>query len=54
VEAEIAAPEQAQREAQRQADKERLRGRRERSKQIHTRVEQLKSKLPQREQAASA
>jgi uncharacterized membrane protein len=55
VEAEIAAAEQAQREAQRQATKELLRGRREHSKeQIHARVEQLKSKLPRHDQAASA
>lgn len=55
VEAEIAAAEEAQREAQRQATKELVRGRRERTKeQVHTRVDALKAKLPQRDKAASA
>jgi len=51
VEAEIAAAEHAQREA----NKELLRGRRERSKeQVHATVAQLNAKLPHREKAASA
>jgi uncharacterized membrane protein len=55
VEAEIAAAETAQREAERQATKELIRGRRERSKeQIHARVEQLKAKAPRHQKAASA
>jgi uncharacterized membrane protein len=55
VESEIAAAEQAQREAKREATKELLRGRRERSKeQVHATVEQLKAKLPHREKPATA
>jgi uncharacterized membrane protein len=54
VEAEIAAAEEAQREAKEQATKELLRARRERSKeQIQGKVEQLKSKLRRGEKAAS-
>jgi uncharacterized membrane protein len=55
VEAQIAAAEEAQREAKRQARKELVRGRRERSKeQVHAKVEELKAKLPGRENAATA
>jgi uncharacterized membrane protein len=55
VEAEIAAAEKAQREAKREANKELLRGRRERTKeQTHATVERLKAKLPHKEKAASA
>lgn len=55
VEAEIAAAEQAQSEAKREATKELIRGRRERSKeQVEARVEQLKAKLPRHEKGASA
>jgi uncharacterized membrane protein len=54
VEAEIAAAEQAQQEANREATKELLRGRHERSKeQAHDKVEQLKAKLPHRTKAAT-
>ena len=54
VEAEIAAAEKAELEAKREATKELLRGRHERSKeQTHAKVEQLKAKLPHREKAAS-
>lgn len=53
VEAEIAAAEHAEVEAKREATKELLRGRRERSKeQVHAKVEQLKAKLPHRDEAA--
>ena len=55
VEGEIALAEQAQREAQRQATTELLRGRRERTKeQIRTKVDELKTKLTRRETAAGA
>ena len=55
VEAEIAAAETAEAEAKREATKELLRGRRERSKeQAHAKVEQLKAKLPHRDEAASS
>jgi uncharacterized membrane protein len=55
VEAEIAAAEKAQRHAKREATKELLRGRRERSKeQVHAHVEQLKAKLPRHEKATGA
>jgi uncharacterized membrane protein len=55
VEAEIAAAEKAQSEAKREANKELLRGRQERSKeQVRATVQQLKAKLPHHENAASA
>ena len=55
VEGEIALAEQAQREAQRQATTELLRGRRERTEeQIRTKVDELKAKLSRRETAAGA
>jgi uncharacterized membrane protein len=55
VEGEIAVAEQAQREAQRQATTELLRGRRERTKeQIRNKVDELKAKLSRRETAAGA
>jgi uncharacterized membrane protein len=54
VEAEIAAAEKAQRQAKREAAKELRRGRRERGEQqAHAKVEQLKAKLPNHEQAAA-
>jgi uncharacterized membrane protein len=54
VEAEIAAAEKAQREAKREAARELRRGRRERGQQqVHAKVEQLKAKLPNHEQAAA-
>jgi uncharacterized membrane protein len=54
VEAEIAAAEKAQREAKREAARELRRGRRERGEQqVHAKVEQLKAKMPQHEQAAA-
>ena len=54
VEAEIAAAEEAQRKAKREATEELLRGRREHSKeQIHAHVEQLKAKLPRHEKAGA-
>jgi uncharacterized membrane protein len=55
VEAEIAAAEKAQRQAKREANKELMRGRQERTKdQAHAHVEQLKAKLPRHEKAASS
>ena len=55
VEGEIAAAEQAESQAQREATKELLRGRHEHTKeQAHAKVEQLKAKLPGREKAASS
>ena len=55
MEAEIAAAEEAQREAQRKATKELLDGKRQHSKQeVHAKVAQLKAKLPHGEQTASA
>jgi uncharacterized membrane protein len=55
VEAEIAAAEEAQREAKRRATEELMRGRREHAKeQVHNKVEQLKAKLPRHEKTASA
>ena len=55
VEAEIAAAEEAEREAQRKATKELVDGKRQRSKQeVHAKVAQLKAKLPRREPTASA
>jgi uncharacterized membrane protein len=54
VEAEIAAAEEAQRQAKREATKELMRGRKEHSKeQIHAHVEQLKAKLPRHEKAGA-
>jgi uncharacterized membrane protein len=54
VEAEIAAAEQAQLEANREATEQLLRGRHEHSKeQAHAKVEQLKAKLPHGKKAAS-
>jgi uncharacterized membrane protein len=55
VEAEIAAAEKAQRDAKREATKELVRGRNERTKeQAHAKVEELKAKLPRHEKSASA
>lgn len=55
VEAEIAAAEKAQSEAKREATKELLRGRQERSKeQVRASVDKLKAKRPHHEKAASA
>jgi uncharacterized membrane protein len=55
VEAEIAAAEKAQFDAQREADRELMRGKRERTKKdAHEKVEQLKAKLPHRQKASSA
>lgn len=54
VEAEIAAAEKAQRDAQRTATKELVRGRHERTKeQVRAKVQELKAKLPHREQTES-
>ncbi len=54
VEAEIAAAEEAQRQAKREATKELMRGRKEHSKeQVHAHVEQLKAKLPRHEKAGA-
>ncbi len=54
VEAEIAAAEEAQRKAKREATEELMRGRKEHSKeQIHAHVEQLKAKLPRHEKASA-
>jgi uncharacterized membrane protein len=54
VEAEIAAAEKAQRDAKREAARELRRGRRERGQQqVHTKVEQLKAKMPHHEPAAA-
>jgi uncharacterized membrane protein len=50
VEAEIAAAEEAERKAKREANKELWRGRREHTKdQAHAKVQELKAKLPHRE-----
>jgi hypothetical protein len=55
VEAEIAAAEAAQREAQRKATRSSSTASASDSKQeVHTKVEQLKAKLPHRKRAASA
>ncbi len=55
VEAEMAAAEQAQREAKRQANKELMRGRREHTKeQAHAKVQELKTKLSHGEKTATA
>ena len=55
VEAEIAVAEQAQREATREANKELMRGRRERTKeQVQARVQDLKAKQPHGEKTAGA
>ena len=55
VEAEIAAAEEAEREAQRKATKELVDGRRQRSKEeVHAKLAQVKAKLPRGEQTASA
>jgi uncharacterized membrane protein len=55
VQAEIAAAEKAQRHAKREATKELIRGRRDRTQeQIDAGLEQLKAKLPRHDKAASA
>ena len=55
VEAEIAAAEKAQRDAEREADKELVRSRKEHDKaSVHATVEQLKSKLPRRDKTVGA
>jgi uncharacterized membrane protein len=55
VEAEMAAAEQAQREAKREANKQLMRGRREHTEeQVHTKVRELKAKLAHGEKAATA
>ena len=55
VEYEIAAAEKAQRHAEKEADKELMRGKREHTKeQAHAKVEKLKAKLPHRDTAGTA
>jgi uncharacterized membrane protein len=55
VEAEIAAAEEAERKAKREARKSLLRGRRQRDKEaVHAKVDELKAKLHHREKAPSA